>query len=150
MESVKLIMSSEAKETLKNEPIYEELLKVLNNCMFIDSCDSKTKIMYRDFNYLLIAVSKKDSSSKYLCPGLFDSSVILSPIYIAGDDAILGKVPIGGVASPCNTDNIIDNFNEFNASSIYTHIVKMVIVLDELSDECKLYDPVKNIKSLRI
>ena len=150
MESVKLIRSSEAKELLKNGPVYEEILKVLNNCMFIDAYDSKTKIMYRDFNYLLIAVSKNDSNSEYLCPGLFDSSFILSPIYIAGDDAILGNVPIGGIVSPCNTDNIIDNINEFNMSSIYSHAVKTIIILDELLDDGKVHDPVKNINILRI
>ena len=144
MTPVNVIKSSEAKEMLKGEPLYEELIKILSSCMYIDGNDSRTRIMYKDFNYLVIANSKKNSANEYLCPGLFDASFKLSPIHIAGDEAILGKIPIGGVLSPCNINNIKDMVEEFNQSSIYTHVIKTVIILDEIKKSNYEYEPIKN------
>lgn len=133
MTPVNIIKSSEAKVLLKDEMYYNELEMILSSCMFIDSYDLKTKIMYKDFDYLLIVKSKKNSINQYVCPGVFGASYMLSPIHIAGDEAILKNVPIGGVFSPCDISSIKEIAEEFNRSSIYTHIITNIIILDEIA-----------------
>lgn len=145
MTPVNVIKSSQAKELLKGESIYKELLNILNSYMIVDAHNSRTKIMYKDFKYLVVVKSKKDSSVEYLCPVTFESSCILRPIYIAGDEAVLGKKPIGGVISPCNIDDIKDNIEEFNRSPIYAHVIDTVIVLDEMPKTINLKIDILNM-----
>lgn len=132
MKPVNIIKSSEAKVLLKDEQYYNELEMILSSCMFIDSYDLKAKIMYKDFDYLLIVQSKKNSVHQHVCPGIFGSSYMLSPIHIAGDEAILRNVPIGGVFSPCDITSIKEIAEEFNRSSIYTHFITTIVILDEI------------------
>lgn len=130
MRPIQIIKSKEARIIFKDSIFYEELNEILESCMYIDAYDKITRVMFKDFDYILIIENKRDSRKQFICPGAFNSTFILRPIYIAGDEAILSQSSVGGIITSCNIESIEETMNEFNQSPIYNNIIKSVIILN--------------------